>query len=323
MHKYLSMIAIVLSILLLTSCSNGTASTNSSETGLKTMQEQSKATETNDPTIKETESPTLNPSTTPSGSPDLKLNLNLGAPEYTQEESKEIFRNFLTENYQELHESSACGITGLGFIDLDLDGCIEMIAFDAGASAAMGVEIFDIVDNEVQCITTSIESINETFSSDNTTDTYINCNYFDDFRLMESKDGKEHFFVVNSGNGNAEFDYSELIRFGCNNGVLTLSKVAYKYTEYESTEPSDENSDQKIKLQKYEVNGKPATKDEYDNIIKDYNSSYNDTAFEAKGVFGWEKSEYSGDFDSFVKLMDEAFSLAEENQKFKSSDSDE
>ena len=65
-----------------------------------------------------------------------------------------LYRDFLELNYVPL--TTACGfISGVGLCDLDLDGCAELILFDAGASSSMGVQLFDVEDGKAVCVSAS------------------------------------------------------------------------------------------------------------------------------------------------------------------------
>ena len=73
-------------------------------------------------------------------------------------DEKEIYRSFLSENYEKLSAACFGVISGIGLIDLDMDSKLEMVLFDAGASASMGVQLFDIIDGGVECISIAVPS---------------------------------------------------------------------------------------------------------------------------------------------------------------------
>lgn len=218
------------------------------------------------------------------------------------EERAAVFRTFLSERYAELAGALYGGIAGVGFIDLDCDGGMEMLLFDAGASASMGVQIFDIIDGEVECISANIATVGERFGGDHFTETFVNANLFEDFRLMENKQTGESFFLVSSGNGARDSSYTELIRFSADGEVLTLTGVAYRYEEY------DEDSGE-IKSVSYKVGGREASKEEYMALTGKIYSEAEDTGLEAKGVFAWESDAYTEGLDGLLAMADKALSL--------------
>ena len=57
------------------------------------------------------------------------------------------------------------GISGLGFIDLDLDGTPELVVFDQGASATMGVHLFDLSGDWVYCVSSELDSAAGAFTA--------------------------------------------------------------------------------------------------------------------------------------------------------------
>lgn len=229
------------------------------------------------------------------------------SPSKEDAEAVEMFKSFLSENYDKLSEASFKSIAGIGFIDLDLDGCRELILFDAGASASMGVQIFDIVEGEVQCICANIQAIGEAFGGKNSSSVVINANYMEDFRLMEDKATGEKFFVVESINGNIDSSYSELIRFGNDNGMLTLTSVLYKYEEYDI-------GTGEVLLQKFRVGSIDAKLSGYTSAVDRFYSDNEDTGLECYGVFVWENSEYTENYKNFMDIVNKALELSVKNK---------
>ena len=209
-----------------------------------------------------------------------------------------IFRSFLSDNYNSLSEAFYEGICGIGFIDLDQDGGIEMLLFDAGASAAMGLQFFDIINKKVECVSANMDSVRTTFGGKYSSDTVVNANFFQDFRLMQENGTGKTFFIVNSGNGAADFTYTELIRFGNADGILTLESLLYKYSELD-IDTGDVTSES------YEVNGTTTNATEYSLAESKLTTSMTDTNYAADGVFSWQGS-YSSNLDSFLAMADEA-----------------
>lgn len=212
-----------------------------------------------------------------------------------------IFRTFLSDNYAELSDAFYEGIYGIGFIDLDKDGGIEMLLFDAGASAAMGLQFFDIIDDRVECISANMESVGAAFGGEHKSDVVVNANSFQDFRLMQDKETGELFFLVYSGNGAADFSYSELIRFTNTEGVLALTSLLYLYKEYDLESGSETGK-------RFKVNGTNASAAEYSSELNKLNSRMSDTGYLAKGVF-LSEGNYGSSLDGLMEMTDKALCL--------------
>jgi len=214
----------------------------------------------------------------------------------------EVFRAFLSDNYQELSDAFFGVISGIGFIDLDMDGGIEMLIFDAGASAAMGLQFFDIVDGKVECVSANMEALGTIFGGKHMSGVIVTANAFDAFRLVKSTTTGEKLYIVQSGNGAADFIYSELIRFGNDNGVLTLQSLLYKYEDY-NIDSGD------LTGESYKILGKAANRSAYDSAYSEFFAGVSDTGFDAKGVFLWESSDYEASFDGLMAMADNALTL--------------
>lgn len=230
------------------------------------------------------------------------------SPSGEDAQAAEAFRAFLSENYDKLTEVSFKSIAGVGFIDLDLDGCRELILFDAGASASMGVQIFDIIEGEVQCVSANIQAIGQAFGGGSFSSVIVNANFMEDFRLMENKATGDKFFVVESMNGSIDASYSELIRFGDDDGALTLSSVFYKYEEYD-TETGD------VLLQRFRVGSIDAKISGYTSAFDRFYAENEDTGLECRGVFVWENNEYTENYKNFMDMVDKALELSEKNRE--------
>lgn len=223
------------------------------------------------------------------------------------EQAAQIYKDFLSENYDRIMEITFKSIAGLGFIDLDLDGIRELILFDAGASASMGVQLFDIVGGEVLCVSANVQGLAEAFGGADYSGLVVNANLMEDFRLKENKSTGERFFVVESKNGNVESSYSEYIRFENNNGVLALSSIFYKYEEYDT----ETNT---VILQEFRVGDRAAGVAEYTSEVDRFNSDNVDMALECRGVFIWENNEYLESYKSFMDNVEKAMTLYEQNR---------
>ncbi len=247
------------------------------------------------------------PSFSPGGEPSPELGSEFLGPVIAvskeNEQRENTFRNFIDENYDSLSAACFGGIAGVGFIDLDLDGCIEMLLFDAGASASMGVQFFDVFDDKVECVSANMSPMAEAFGGEHITDIVVNANYFDDFRLMESADKSQRFFQVVSFNGAADFSYHELIRFGSTNGVLTLNSLAYICEDF------DIDSGEVLSAE-YKLSGKACTSEEYYAALDLMAKEATDTGLEAKGVFMWEDPSYAADKAGLLAMTDAALKLS-------------
>jgi hypothetical protein len=221
----------------------------------------------------------------------------------------DLYLSFLSDNYQELSDAFFNGISGVGFIDLDLDGGIEMLIFDAGASAAMGLQFFDIVDDKVECVSANMDAVGKTFGGEHFSSVVVNANHFDDFRLMQDKKTGEKFFIVESGNGAADFSYSELIRFGNDNGVLTLNSLMYERNEYDIDTGT-------LVSASFKLAGETAEKDEYDAAYKKVFDSAEELPYAAMGAFLWERENYSNGKDGLLAMAAAAQMLYYANSFF-------
>lgn len=215
-----------------------------------------------------------------------------------------LFRVFLNDNYQKLSDAFFGGISGVGFIDLDMDGGIEMLIFDAGASAAMGLQFFDIVDGAVECVSANMEAVGTAFGGAHMSSVFVNANHFEDFRLVTDKKTGEKFYIVTSGNGAADFNYSELVRFGSDKGVLTLTSLMYKYTDVDMDTGT-------VKAESFKLAGKDAAKADYEAAYSDFFSGVEDTGFDAQGVFLWENTQYESGLEGLLTMTDKALTLFE------------
>ena len=238
--------------------------------------------------------PEVTPELTPEPTPEP-------TPEVTPEPAEpweELFSAFLKDNYEGLNQVFSGTIAGIGFIDLDIDGSPELLIFDAGASASMGVQFFDIFDGQVVCVSANILEVGRIYGMGHLSSIYVNTNFFDDFRLMRAEDG-ERFFCVVSGNGADDFNYTELVCFENNGQTLRTVSRLYHYETYSSDSDSAVSS-------VYEAGGEDITAEEYqarwDEIFAAEDLGYN-----AAGVFIWERSGmYASDYDGFVDMVDAA-----------------
>lgn len=215
-----------------------------------------------------------------------------------------VFRTFLSDNYKALSDAFNSGISGIGFLDLDRDGGVEMVLFDSGASAALGAEFFDICsDGSVECVSSNLEAVGKAFGGKELSNVAVNANRFDDFRLMKDKTSGGEFFVVDSGNGALDFKYTELVRFGRDkNDVLTLESLYYDY--------QDTDDDGNVTTENWKVAGKSATQAEYQTAKKAFEKSAEDQKYTASGVFVWDSgASYDASSSGLQQMAEKAFSL--------------
>lgn len=223
-------------------------------------------------------------------------------PKPTQEpvDWESVYLAFLETNFDRLNESFLGGVAGVGFIDLDLDDIPELLLFDVGASASMGVQFFDIINGTVECVSANIQGVGEAFGGAGYSTVYVNCNYYDDFRLMQAEDGSR-FYCVESGNGAIDFSYKELITFSSSDGTLALSNEMYKRTEYD-----DEGNEV---FSRCEIAGQDCTPEEYQSAYDGFFEANADTGHLAAGVFIWEDSSYGQNYEGVLAMMKAAITV--------------
>lgn len=215
----------------------------------------------------------------------------------TAEGWQESYLAFLAENYDIFAALWPEGLSGVGFIDLDLDGTPEMLVFDLGASATLGVQLFDLVEGQVFCVSSGLDSAAGAFGEEHFTPLAICASYFDAFRLIETEDGP--VFWVQSANGTLESSWDEIIRFTCQNGVLTPVSVCSRYLEsnVETGEVVAEN---------YTVAGEMSDAAGYEQAADPYVNG-SDTGYEAVGMFLWNNMKrYDTTYDGFMAMAQDA-----------------
>lgn len=239
--------------------------------------------------------PDVTPAATPTPTPEQ-------TPEPTPEPEnwEEQYMTFLSDNYDAIADCYPQGMVGIGFIDLDVDGYPEMLLFDQGASVSMGVQFFDIAEGYVTCVSASVIDIGEAFGGDHYTKTYVNANFFEDFRMMEDENG-ERFFYVESLNGNEEFSYSEIIRFGNDGTALTLESVLYKFEDY------DIDSGE-LRSVRYQVEGKNSDEKAYAERFAEFFET-RETGYAAAGAFVWNDKNYTMTYEGFMAMAEKAIEV--------------
>ncbi|MCD7846316.1 MAG: hypothetical protein LUG57_10815 [Oscillospiraceae bacterium] len=204
---------------------------------------------------------------------------------------------FLDDNYDIFAALWPEGMTGVGFADLDLDGTPEMIIFDQGASATLGVQLFDLVDERVVCVSSTLDSASGAFGDEYFSTVSVCTSYFEAFRLSyTTKDG--WCFWVDSANGTLESTWNEIIRFDCEDGVLTPVSVCTRYLE------SDEETGLVV-AESYTVFGQEAQAADYEAAANIYLYGQ-DAGYEVSGVFLWSDNSYDTTYDGFLALAQAA-----------------
>ena len=144
---------------------------------------------------------------------------------------QDAYIGFLDSHYDTFAALWPDGMSGVGFMDLDLDGTPEMIVFDQGASAAMGAQLFDLVNGQVYCVSSALDSAGLSFDGTYLSGVDVWTGFFESFRLSRTAAG--WCFWVDSANGTMETAWDEIVRFDCADGVLTPVSVAYRYLEFD------------------------------------------------------------------------------------------
>ena len=204
---------------------------------------------------------------------------------------------FLDDNYDILAALWPEGLTGVGFIDLDLDGTPEMILFDLGASATLGVQMFDLVDGEVYCVSSVQENAAGAFGDEHFSRVSVCTSFFEAFRLSATANG--YCFWVDSANGTLESSWDELVRFDSTDGVLTPVSVCGRYLESDSETGA-------VVAERYTVAGEDADAESFTAAFRTY-SEARDTGYTAAGVFLWSDIQrYDTTYDGLMAMARDA-----------------
>ena len=209
-----------------------------------------------------------------------------------------LYRDCLRENYERLVECCGGFLSGVGFIDLDLDGAPEMLLFDAGASSSMGVQFFDIVGGAVECVSASSVDVGTLLGGPDFDPTlYVNTVDFAAFRLMEDRSGAL-YFAVTSYNGSEELQYSERIRFTRRGEALALETLVCQQSAYDPNTMA-------LLYTVYTSGDTPISQEEYEQHIAQLDSAH-DLGYEAAGRFLWEGEGYALDEEGFFAMFEDA-----------------
>ena len=207
----------------------------------------------------------------------------------------EAYTAFAEENFDALSESCFGGVAGVGFIDLDLDGTPELVLFDSGAGASMGVQLFDLTEEGVVCVSASSVEAGLTFGDETLSPLYADALFFDDFRLMESEDGRRWFQIL-SRNGAGDFYYNELLRLTGTEGRLTLESLWYKRI---TTDPATGEETGGV----YTVGGESVSDKAFAAAVNAAENAGTDSGYTAEGVFLWSDKSFGYDFDGLMAMV--------------------
>lgn len=204
---------------------------------------------------------------------------------------------FVENNYDIFTALWPDGLGGVGFIDLDLDGTPEMVAFDQGASAALGVQIFDLIGGQVYCVSSTLDSAAGAFDSTYLSPVHMCTSFFESFRLSRTAEG--WCFWVDSFNGTEQTAWDEVVRFDSADGVLTPASVCYRYLEF------DQDSGLVV-AENYTVGGAASDGSGYQAAANVYQDAL-DAGYEAKGVFLWDAPDrYGAGYDGLMTMVKDA-----------------
>lgn len=210
----------------------------------------------------------------------------------------EAYIRFLDDNYDIFAALWPEGLSGIGFIDLDLDSMPEMVVFDLGASATLGVQLFDCVDGQVYCVSSVLDTAAGAFGDEYFSKISVCTSYFESFRLSLTQNG--YCFWVDSANGTLESSWDEIIRFDCGeDGVLIPVSVCGRYLQ------SDADSGVVV-TENYTVDGGEADADAY-KAAADVYMDAEDLGYDASGVFLWkDMNSYDTTYDGFMAMARDA-----------------
>ncbi len=246
--------------------------------------------------VKETEIPVvLAPTAVPREEPaDQPPALTVSEPVVGWEES---YLTFLSDNYDIFAALWPEGLAGVGFMDLDLDGTPEMLVFDLGASATMGVHLFDLKDGKVYCVSSAMDSVSGAFDPAYLTAVSVCANYFESFRLLRGEDGCA--FWVESANGTLESAWNEIIRFDCADGVLVPVSVCSRYLE--------NNPETGVVItEDYTVGEAQSDEEGYMQAALPYTQG-EDMGYEGSGLFLWNNMKhYDTTYEGFMAMARDA-----------------
>lgn len=204
---------------------------------------------------------------------------------------------FLENNYDIFQALWPDGISGLGFIDLDLDGTPEMVVFDQGASAALGAHIFDIIDGQVLLACSGLQQAADTFGGGRCSLTDVNANFFEAFRLSRTAEG--WYFWVDSSNSTMEKTWGEVIRFESGGNALVPAPVC-------SWSAENDPATGELISERYMAGGTEVDAAAYQQAADVYFGA-EDMDYNAGGVFLWSDwDRYGVPYEGFMAMARDA-----------------
>lgn len=237
------------------------------------------------------------PAPTPTAAPTALPEFVPSTVEETEtHEEFALYRDFLELNYVPL--TSCCGfISGLGLCDLDLDGCAELLLFDAGASSSMGVQFFDIEDGSVVCVSASCVELGSLYKGQSFDRRhYVDTVDFSAFQLIELSDG-QLFFTVTSRNGDDTLRFTERFRFGRDEAdLLTLSCLCCSNEGYDA-----ETGEKKYTV--YTRDDETLSQEEYDAVNLALDSATN-MGYSLSGHFIWDDASFGSEYGALMNLYE-------------------
>jgi len=278
MRRIVMLLLAAILLLVLSACGGGREAVPGAETASPTERiEQTRVPETPAPT-----------------KPPSPMVLTLPEP---AEGWAEAYIGFIDDNYDIFAALWPEGLTGVGFIDLDLDGTPEMVVFDQGASATLGVQLFDLIDGQVYCVSSVLDTAAGAFGDDYFSRISVCASFFEAFRLSFTSEG--YTFWVSSSNGTLESSWDEIIRFDSTDGVLTPESVCGRFIE------SDAETGL-VTTRHYTVGGEESDEAAYNEAAIIYQGG-EDMDYDAAGVFLWsDMNRYDTTYDGFMAMARDA-----------------
>ena len=277
MRRFLAVMLLIGLLLALCACTGGESAQDAPAPAGPEVQETAEPVQTPEPEIVSEE-------------PELTL------PEPV-EGWQESYLTFLSDNYDIFAALWPEGLAGVGFIDLDLDGTPEMLVFDLGASATMGVQLFDLEEGQVYCVSSVMDSASGAFDPKYFTTVSVCASYFESFRLLRGGDG--YAFWVESANGTLESAWSEIIRFDSVDGILTPVSVCSRYLE--------SNPETGVVFREEYTVGKDVSDEEGYMLAAQPYTLGEDMGYDGAGLFLWNNMKhYDTTYEGFMAMAEDA-----------------
>lgn len=242
--------------------------------------------------------PTPEPTADPTPSPEPTPVSPLANYAATELDWQGIYRQFVEDNFDVLAALWPDGMSGVGFVDLDIDGVPEMLLFDMGASASMGVQLFDIIDGAVVCVSSVNEAAAAAFGGTYFQGLSVCACFFEDFRLLEA--AGETFFSVRSTNASLESCWEEQIRFVRGEGDALCLESLFRLETQSDVEKGT------ITAEHFFASGEAVDEAAYTEAASLMGQAY-DLDYEATGMFLWNDMErYDTSLEGLLVMLDDA-----------------